>query len=426
MYRKVCVVLLVVIIWPVVAVYATDITTLLEAAARHPNVYASDLAVQEGNLRQAAVTDRLYPKVGLFGKAELYNSPTNLRPMPPTEVNVLAGEGLPFSREIMRYGLSFQMPLYVGAIYRLREKMCLLAQKSQLARRINLVSRQSTVVSLNSAYNLLIRLEQSIDARLRSLDKTREDVAIKVKNGRVPEAEMMKIDNSVIIFKQHKNDLAAKVMEVQRGLEEFTNLVITEPIKMTLVVAPVAGDFIAVNQQKIEVAAQKKEMARVRAGYRPILSLYGTVSGNDGKTYNTDDHIFRSYNFAGIVFNMPLFDKTINSAEDIASVQVRQAEMRLQELQIELTALEKNLRKRLPIIDTSLRLAAESTKNNDNLLVIARVTYDSGRITTEEYLRYEARLLASKADMAKAKDEKWQVIAKQAVLYGIDLKGVVQ
>jgi outer membrane protein TolC len=400
---------------------------LLDAAAHHPNVEISELAARESNLRVQAATAALYPKVDLFAKAESYNSPTNLRPMAPTEVNVAGGDAVPFSRKLAHYGLSFQAPLYIAKIYRLREKMKLLAQKSAIARQINLVSREAAVVALNSSYHYLDRLNQAVDARLKSLAKTRADVALQVKNGRTAEAELMKIDNIVIALEEQKNDLADKILNVQRDMEKFTALTITAPANMALAAAPTASQgLIGVKLQETALAAQKKEAARVRAERWPSLALYGTVSGNDGEAYNTDSHIFRSYNFIGLGLTMPLFDQTLSRDEDIAEVQTRKAAKKLRDTEIELTALDKNLKNRLPIVAKSRHLASESTKNNEQLLKIARVAYDSGRTTTEEYLRYEAQVLAAQADLARAVDAKWQIITKQAVLYGTDLRGVVK
>jgi outer membrane protein TolC len=362
--------------------------------------------------------------VDLFGKAESYNSPTNLRPMPPTEA--AAGGSLPFSRNLVRYGLSFQAPLYIAKIYRLREKMNLLSKKSAIARQINLVSREAAVVSLNSAYHYLFRLNEAVDARLKSLAKTRSDVELKVKNGRTPEAELMKIDNSIIALDEQKNDLADKMLNVQRDLEKFTGLSVTAPVDMDLLAAPAGTDLIAIKLQKTDLAAQEKEMERVRAQRLPAVSLYGTVSGNDGEAYNTDSHVFRAYNFVGLGLNMPLFDKILTTDEDIARIQVKKAAKKLRDTEIELTALEKNLKNRLPIVEKSHQLADKSVANNNQLLKIARVSYDSGRTTTEEYLRYEAQVLAAQADLARAADAKWQIFTKQAVIYGTDLRGVVK
>jgi hypothetical protein len=59
-------------------------------------------------------------------------------------------------------------------------------------------------------------------------------------------------------------------------------------------------------------------------------------------------------------------------------------------------------------------------------LQIARVAYRNERLTTEEYLRYEADVLQADAGLYQAQNDQWQVLAQQAVLYGAELTGVVQ
>jgi hypothetical protein len=44
----------------------------------------------------------------------------------------------------------------------------------------------------------------------------------------------------------------------------------------------------------------------------------------------------------------------------------------------------------------------------------------------EDYLNYESDVLAAQATLYQARQQKWQIVAQQAVLYGVDLKGVVK
>ncbi len=405
---------------------AFTIQELLEAASHHPDVEASELASTEGALREEQAAAALYPRVSLFGKAEAYNSPTNLRPMPPTEVNVAAGDAIPFSREIVRYGLAVEAPLYVAKVYRLREKLRYLAEKSVIASRVNLISRQAAVVSLASGYRYLSQLREAVDARLKSLAATGEAVRLKVANGRAAEAELMRIDNSVIALNQQQNDLALKILDVQRDLTKFTGLEVQEPVQLTLAEAPGSGELIGLKLEEAELQAQKKEVERAQAGRYPTLSLYGTISGNDGMAYNTDEHVSRAYNFAGLVVTVPLFDRTVSADEQLARIGECKAEKKLADTRIELTALEKNLTSRLPVVEAGLALAERGLANDVQLLEIARVSFGSGRMSSEEYLRYEAQVLEAQAAVAKNRDEQWQIRAKQAVIHGIDLRGVVK
>jgi hypothetical protein len=128
--------------------------------------------------------------------------------MPPTEVNVQSGEAIPFSREILRYGLSFEAPVVVRELYVLR-------QKAETVRQLDLLGRQAAVVSLNSALTFLQGLEKAIDGRHASLSKTLEDMALKVKSGRSPESELLKIQKTLNDLDRQRDELAVKRLGTQ-------------------------------------------------------------------------------------------------------------------------------------------------------------------------------------------------------------------
>ncbi len=167
------------------------ITDLLNAAARQPGLKAGRLAVQGTDTQLKQARAALYPKLTAFGSYEIYNSPTNLRPMPPTEVNIAAGDSIPFSKRIARYGLRMEMPLFVKELYSLADKVKELQKSSRAQYRIKLLTRQAQVVSLDAssrAYNA--HLSAAIDSRLASLRKTRDDLKLAVSNGRAAESEL--------------------------------------------------------------------------------------------------------------------------------------------------------------------------------------------------------------------------------------------
>lgn len=195
---------------------AETITDLLEAVAKQLAVAINELGIQESALNRQASTDSLYPELSLFVRGEQYNSPTNLRPMWPTEVDYTAGESIPFSRKILRYGLTMQMPVYAAKIYALRKKLDTLTQKAEIENRINLVTRQAGVISINSSFQYLVNLNKAVLSRIKSLEKTREDVTIKVNNGRSSEAKLMKINNSLIELAQQENDLQSQMLDAQQ------------------------------------------------------------------------------------------------------------------------------------------------------------------------------------------------------------------
>jgi len=421
-----CAILSILLCLLTVRAWPAEISELLEAAAKHPRVQISVLAARESALRERAAVARLLPRIGSFTEFEIYNSPTNLRPMPPTEVNIQAGEPIPFSRRILRYGLTLEAPVLVWQLYALRQKAKVLAGKAKIDERLDLVSREAAVVSLNGAFQYLDGLNKAIAARKRSLAKTRDDVALKVKNGRAAEAELLKITTTINDLDRQQNELTAKLLDAVRDIKKLTDIDVSGPVSMKLAGEISPAPLLEVQREEMELAAAHKELSQRRATLYPTVSLFGSVSGNQGEAYNTDSDISRFYASAGLVVRFSVFDGSRWTDEAIAKVQLRKQEKKLAATKIELHALADNLRKKLPVVNRSIALAEQSVKNDEELLSIARVAHASGRMTTEDYLHYESQLLAAEAALYQARQEYWQILAQKAVLYGTDLRGVVR
>ena len=405
---------------------AITIQELLAATARQPGVAASELAAKEGSLREQAASAALFPKINAFGKAEFYNSPTNPRPMPPTEVNVQAGESIPFSWNLMRYGLTLDMPLFVKSLYDLRQKAARLAEKASLAHVLELSSRKAAVVADNSGLAYLLGLDKAIDARLASLAKTREDMALKVQVGRMAEVELLKVENSINDLKAQKNELAARILDTRRDLETLTGLEISEPASMNLTGELVPAPYLVEKIAEKETAAAREELLRSKSVRYPGLYLSGSMTGNNGTAYNTDEDFYRDYGFVGLTLQMPLFDYGLSVEQSIAQSRLHKAEKELEAIRIALAAQEKNLKGKLPVVEESRTIAAKTLANSEQILAVARLALEQGRFTTEEYLRQEAQVLAARAALYQAENDKWRIITQLAVLYGADLQGVVQ
>ena len=419
--------LLLLLLWalPLQAAEPT-IADLLVAAARQPELKAGRLAVQgtEVQLKQARAA--LFPKLSVFGSYEIYDSPTNLRPMPPTEVDIAAGDSIPFSRRIARYGLRAEMPLFVKELYSLADKVKELRKSSRAEYRLKLITRQAQVVSFDASLAYNARLRAAIDARLASLRKTRDDLKLAVANGRVAESEVLKVETAANDLRRQKNDLARQALVLTSRIEQLTGIRLTHFVGMTLKRAVAQGVFLPQTEQQAKVAAAEKELQQVRDRHYPALKLEGFLSGNRGEAYNTDRSISRSYDYIGVKLSVPLFDRSLSTAIDQADVRLRRQKEHLAQLRIDLHAEAQSLRGELKLIEHSMELARTTLENDRHLLAIAKVAYRNGRMTTEDYLRYEARVLDAVAALDQTAVERWQVISRQAVLFGDELTGVVQ
>jgi outer membrane protein TolC len=420
------VVLVLLAVSPAPQATAMDIASLLAAAREQPDIQEKELAVAEADLRVTEAYAALFPKLSLYGRYEDYSSPTNMRPFFPTEGTAARGDSLEFSRTIARYGGTAQMPLYVKSLYTVADQVKLLKDKAVTAKQIDLVRKEATVVVLNSLFTSLVRSDAALTAREASLQDTLDMTERKVALGRAAEAERLKIQKALSDLAQQHNDVRVKILDVQRDLRKLTGLALDAPAPMQKTVDVHPGPFLALRVLETDLAAAQKDVQRAREQFYPTLSLEGGLSLNEGTAYNTGGHVERSYNFVALVLRIPLFDKSLFSANDIAAVKVQRAEQTLEQNKRELSALAQNLQDKGPVLARATAVAQEIVETQTRLLQIARVAYRNERLTTEEYLRYEADVLQADAGLYQAQNDQWQVLAQQAVLYGAELTGVVQ
>ncbi len=403
-----------------------NITTLLEAVEKQPGLQSRQLETQATSIQLEQARAELYPKLSAFGNYERYNSPTNLRPMPPTEVNVAKGDSIPFSNEIERYGLKVEMPLFVKGLYTLADKVKELQQVSKLGYKVNLAARQAEVVSLDASLAYVTHLNAALAARLASLQKTRDDLRLAVNNGRTPESELLKIGTTINILQKQQNDLQMQRLSLTNQIKQSTGLEVDNFVPLTQQRPVKEGEFLSEKQQQGNVAVAEKEVQRVQDQHYPTVKLVGAVTENYGTAYNTDEPINRSYNYLGITVSIPLFDRSLSTSIDLAHNQLRKEKKHLAQVHIDLATEADTLAGQLPLLERSQEMAARSVDNSKKILEIAKVAYRNGRMTTEEYLRNETEVLDAEATLHQIDRDRWQIICRQAVLYGDDLTGVVQ
>ena len=346
--------------------------------------------------------------------------------MPPTEVNVAKGDSIPFSNEIERYGLKVEMPLFVKGLYTLADKVKELQQVSKLGYKVNLAARQAEVVSLDASLAYVTHLNAALAARLASLQKTRDDLRLAVNNGRTPESELLKIGTTINILQKQQNDLQMQRLSLTNQIKQSTGLEVDNFVPLTQQRPVKEGEFLSEKQQQGNVAVAEKEVQRVQDQHYPTVKLVGAVTENYGTAYNTDEPINRSYNYLGITVSIPLFDRSLSTSIDLAHNQLRKEKKHLAQVHIDLATEADTLAGQLPLLERSQEMAARSVDNSKKILEIAKVAYRNGRMTTEEYLRNETEVLDAEATLHQIDRDRWQIICRQAVLYGDDLTGVVQ
>lgn len=409
------------------SVQAMDITTLLKAVKDQPEVKFEELSVAKSKAAVKKGYAPLFPKIYGVGSYENYNSPTNFRPLPPTEVNIAAGESIPFSDEIFRYGVKASMPIFVKEIYDTGRQLKTLTQKSEIQEKIILIQNESIVVSLNSALEYLKQTKYFIKERIASLEETRKILDIGVKNGRVPESEVFKIDKTIKSLHLQLSDISSKEIDVTRDIYSVTGIQIDGPVPMTLKETLLTqGDYIALSLAQKDVDAAEIGV-KVKKDYLfPKLVLNGFYTKNYGDAYNTGESIDRDYGSVSVNISFPFFDRTPYLDEKIAKIDLKKAKEKHRKTKKVLDAKAKSIDQRKPVIEDAIDRARKNIELSEEILNISKVSFKNKRMTIEDYLAYEIDLLKAKADLSLWKSKQWNLVAEQAVLYGQNLLGVVQ
>jgi outer membrane protein TolC len=407
--------------------HAMDITTLLKAVKDQPEVKFEELSVAKSKKAVKKGYAPLFPKIYAVGSYENYNSPTNFRPLPPTEVNIAAGESIPFSDEIFRYGVKASMPIFAKEIFDTAKQLKTLTQKSEIRKKITLIQNESIVVSLNSTLEYLKQTKHFIKERIASLEETRKILDIGVKNGRIPESEVFKIDKTIKSLYLQLSDISTKEIDVIRDIYSVTGIQIEGPVLMTLVVTPLAhGDYIALSLARKDVDSAEQAVKIKKDYLYPKLFLNGFYTKNYGDAYNTGESIDRDYGAISVNVSFPLFDRTPYMDEEIAKIDLKKAKENYRKTKKDLDAKAKSLEQRRPVIEDAIGQAKKNIELSEEILNISKVSFKNKRMTIEDYLKYEIDLLQAKADLSLWESKKWSLVAEQAVLYGQNLLGVVQ
>ena len=95
-------------------------------------------------------------------------------------------------------------------------------------------------------------------------------------------------------------------------------------------------------------------------------------------------------------------------------------------LSLELLSQATQMQNSLALIDNSIQLYHNSIKEKEQLLDIAKVSYQSDRLSMEDYLKYEDDLVLEQSKLFMGQAEKWQTLMKLCVIYGNNIEEIVK
>jgi len=407
---------------------AVTMAELFSALREQPVTELDTLQTRSAELNVQSVHDQFYPELtGILGY-EGYSSPTNWRPVLPTEsAKILANhQTLPFSDTLARFGGQLSIPLFVKELFSLGRQAERLAESSRIKKQLNLLEHQAVLVTADAHLIHMNSLKKALDSRRTSLQKTRDDIANQVKSGRLPESELVRMDEAINLIDLTFNQTRQQESGLKRNIESLTGILLDQPVAITRIDSLNEGELLALKPLEKNVEAREFSVQAAKDKLYPKVVGTARWFQNYGEGYNTGEDVDGDYGSYGLSMQIPIFNKPIYTAIEKAKVDLRREKTRFAQTRIELQARAGDLTRTLKLLDHSKELTQKSISHERELLKVAKVAYGSGRMVQEEYLRNEEKILSAEASYYLTEARWWETFATLAVLYGNNLEELVK
>jgi outer membrane protein TolC len=408
---------------------AQSIPELFDALKSHAQSKSDMMMVKKSEIQKSMVNASLYPTVDLFASYDNYSTPTGMVPIPPNDLTgMVQDQSIPqaFSYNIYKAGAKFSMPIYVKSIYTTAKKAKAMQESAKAKKRINLLKNEAVIVASNANFIYLVSLKKSLEGKEKSLNETKKTLEIKVNNGRSPASALYKLNDSLNELAISKNNIELEKKKIISKIESLTGISLDKPAKMQLTSTYEKGLLGSLKPVEKKIEANRIDVKAQKEKLYPALFAHGSYVYSSGKAYNNDKDVNEEYGNVGLTLNIPLLEVSQYRSVALARVELQSSELELEKMRDELVSEAKMYENSLPLLENSILLHKHSIKDKKELLKIAKVNFNSGRLSTEEYLRYEDAVVTQEANLYKVEATKWQTVMQLAVIYANDIEEMVQ
>jgi outer membrane protein TolC len=406
-----------------------NVTQLFDSLKTHPVIQSDEIKLEQALAGKTLAYSKLYPNIDLFGRYDYASTPTGMLPIPPNDLLAMVKDpavAQPFSENIFRVGTMISMPIFVASIFPLAAKAKMIVSSAEDQKSINLLKNEAIIVGANANLLYMQALDQALVKKKASLTETKEFVVIKVNNGRAPGSALLNISNSISQIDILKNDLALQRQEVIAVIQSLTGVNLTNPLIMDQIGSYKDGELKALDPLRKKVEADRLGLRAEKEKLLPALVLQGSYSNNSAKSYNNDQNINNDYTTIGAIVKIPLFAKDQYAQIRKGRLDFEASKNELDQMSLELSSQASQLQNSLVLLDNSIQLYNNSIMEKEQLLDIARVSYQSDRLSMEDYLKYEDDVVLEQSKLFKAQAEKWQTLMKLCVIYGNNIEEIVK
>jgi len=405
---------------------ATSLNQLFDAINKAPESRIDEVMLKNMKLNKDKIKSSLFPKISLNASIEHFNRDMSLVPLTPTESKKeqLKNNSLPFGQNIAKIGLSLSMPLFVKEIYENQKKMKNLVKVMKLKSKIDLLKRDALLIGLLSNFNYLFSLKVALLQKKASIQTTIKSIEVGVKNGAIPEFNLLRLQDALTQIDIKVNDIETKINSIKAGIYKLTNIVVDYPINFYST-SYQKDDFVALKPIEWSIKADEKDIdAKKAKKYYPKVFLKANLMKGYVKSYNTDDIDERNIANVGIYLEWNIFDKVANKDIQKAKLNLIKDRLNLSKNEKDLTAEANKLSYDLVLIKKEIIQAKKSIEIKKELLKSAKIAFINQAMNVDEYLGYETDLANAKAKLVGLESKLNQTKANLAFIYGNNFKSI--
>jgi outer membrane protein TolC len=407
----------------------TNITMLFDSLKLNPHIKSSDILLERALLGKSMANSKLFPKLDVFGSYDYATTPSGMLPVAPNDLFQMIKDPTipqPFSQNILRAGAAISLPVFVKSIYTMASKAKMMYQSAEVKKEIDLLKNEAIIVSSNANLQYMDALQKALEKKKVSLEKVRELVTMKVDNGRAPESALLKINTGINEVDLMRNEVALNKEKAISTIYSLTNVTLDKPLKMEQTGDFAHGELRVLEPLKKKIDATQLGVRAEKEKLYPALVLHGAYNHSYAKAYNNDLSVNEDYATVGLTLRIPIFEKDQYTKIKQSKLDVMELENELDQMRMDFSAQAQQLESSLKILETSIDLYKSSIKDKEQLLEVAKVAYNTDRMTIEDYMKYEDDLLLEKSRLYKAQAQKWQTLMKLAVIYGNNIENMVK
>jgi outer membrane protein len=341
--------------------------------------------------------------------------------------------GLPFDRDQWRYGLTAQVPLYLGG--RLSASIAVASLQADQAAALLQGSRwqaRFNVTSLYAATQTLEAVIQSTDGNLAALEETRQKLELAVRLGKRPELDRLKLADEIADAQGRRAAAAADAARVRALLlallgRDPAGSLRLEPLSQQRAALETSRDelrALALAASPVERASLAAEQSRqavriARAGSLPSVVGRASHLWNDAPSVGAP---LRTWELSvGAVW--PVFTGGARAAERAAAGAAEQAAASaLTRARLDQEAQLVEALARWDATGTALEAAGARVAAAREAARIEQIRYDTGAGAIDDLLRARAREVSADAALAQARGD---VTVAAARLNGVCEKEVL-